>query len=125
MAQRSKKPSRQAAMLEHTVPEGCGKSVDGAALTMLSGELIQVDTKTRNGQSLLGQDSSLFCKANRQRFKIPERGFYGTKSEKLTKQGTLGRSLFCKPFRNLQGKFKSFRLLTAEKKKVLFERAVG
>jgi hypothetical protein len=46
MAQRSKKPSRQAAMLEPTVPEGCGKSVDGAAL-------IQVGTKTRNGQSLV------------------------------------------------------------------------
>ena len=40
-------------MLEHTVPEGCGKSVDGAALTMLSGELIKVDTKIRNGQSLM------------------------------------------------------------------------
>jgi hypothetical protein len=51
MAQRSKKLFRQAAMLEHTVPEGCRKSVDGAALTIMSGELIQVGTKTRNGQS--------------------------------------------------------------------------
>jgi len=40
MAHRSKKPSRQAAMLEPTVLEGCGKSVDGA-------ELIQVGTKNK------------------------------------------------------------------------------
>ena len=46
----------------------------------------------------------------------PEWGIYGTKSEKLTKQGTRGYSLFCKPFRRLQGKFKSFLVLTAEKK---------
>jgi hypothetical protein len=46
----------------------------------------------------------------------PEWGIYGTKSEKLTKQGTRGYSLFCKPFRRLPGKFKSFLVLTAEKK---------
>ena len=43
-------------------------------------------------------------------------GIYGTKSEKLTKQGTRDRAFSVSLFETCKANFKSFLLLTAEKK---------
>ena len=63
----------------------------------VSASKLDVEKLGRKNLSL-GQGLSLFGKVFLQRFKIPEKGIYGTNSKSLAKPGTQDRRLFWKVF---------------------------